>query len=465
MGLFDMFNTGGINYGNSAIPENASPEYRAMMGQLNNTPSGMSLEGNNGTSAAQVQAQSRPQPQAAPANQGPSGNSTWNFSNGGLTQDPNIKAPTYNDPTTTFLGQRYLTPGASIDPALATTFMAGNQGAGATGLGAFLRSSSNNDFNALGAYGQGGAQYSDSDMLGIAKGLGIDTQGKTGRALQDYLDPQLQDYTLIGGLSGGWNPSSDARQANGTIYKSVGGKLVPYQTQSYHAPEVGSWLSENKGILAPLGVVGAGLALGAAGGAAGSAGSAGAAGSSTGAAAGSAGAAGSASSGWLGSLANYAGLGGQFSALPGYAQAGLQGAIQGGVTSGLTGGNPLMGALTGGLTGGLTPGVNSALSGLGGLPSYATNALGASGLGALTQGISGGNPLMGALGAGVSSGIGGGLQANGVNSGLASILGRAGGSAATGLAQGRDLSSIFSPQQLAMLVANPRTLQALFNRG
>lgn len=454
MGLMDMFNTGGINYGNSYIPEGASDEYRAMMGAAPKNSIGQIYDSQSQQGVAQaatrgnqvMQAAAAPAAQATlPAASGHIGE--WDFSNGGLTQQQGIKAPTYN---------------GMNDPALAMTLQAGGQGMMSSGLGAFLSPTGNNYFNAANNDITGKARYNMSDMQNLASGFGWDTsQYKDPLQLQDYLDNQLKDYSTIRGLSEGWNPTGDARGANSTIYKNVNGQLVPYQTNGFHAREVGGYIKENPGVLAPLGVAAGGLLAAYAGGAGAGAAAGGASGAAP--AAGAAGAtAAPASTGWLGSLANYAGLGSQFGALPGYAQAGLQGALQGSLTSAATGGNPLMGALTGGLTGGLTPGVNSALSGLGGLPGYATNAIGAGGLGALTQGISGGNPLMGALGGSVSSGIGGGLAANGVNPAAASILGRVGGQTATGLAQGRDLSSLFSPQQIAMLAANPSLLRALF---
>lgn len=450
----------------NAIPDNASADYRAMVGGNTQPQQAYSSLSDMYTHQA-AQATAPMGSAAAPATGGSPQPTTgasanaggWDFSNGGLTQQEGIKAPTYSSAGATYnpITQDYLMTGA-IDPALQMTLGAAGAGKFRSGVGAFLSPMGNNAFQGTNNSALGGSSYADTDMNDLAKKFGLDSGGRSGLDLQSYLNDQLKDYASIQGMSQGWNPTNDARGANATIYRNVNGQFVPVQTQGYHAREQGSYVQENPGVLAPFAVLGAGLAAGAAGGAA--AGSGGAA-SGAGAAGGTAGAAGS-SSGWLGSLANYAGLGSQYGALPGYAQAGLQGAVQGAATSGISGGNPLQGALLGGLGGGLSPVVNSGLSGLGGLPSYATNALGSAGVGALTTGLSGGNPLVGAVGAGVGSGVGGGLNYAGVNGGISSILGRLAGSTASGLASGRDLSSIFTPQQIAMLAANPNTLRALF---
>lgn len=300
-------------------------------------------------------------PQTAPVASTPQ---TWQFENGGLARDASIKAPTYDDVFTNFMGQNYLTPGKTVDPVLAATMTAGGAGGAASGLGAFLRSRGNNDFNAASNQINGGSQYDTGEMQALARNLGIDTsQFKDPQSLQAGLDAQLQDYMLIGGMSGGWNPTGDPRQASGTIYKREGGKLVPYQTQGYHAPEEGGWLAENRGILAPLAVATGGLAsmymapAASAGGAAGASAAGG-----TGAAAGGT----AAASGGIGSsVANALGLGSQWAALPAWGQGAITNAAMGGLSSGLQGGNILQGALMGGVSGGVGGGISSGLSGAG----------------------------------------------------------------------------------------------------
>jgi hypothetical protein len=78
------------------------------------------------------------------------------------------------------------------------------------------------------------------------------------------------------------------------------------------------------------------------------------------------------------------------------------------------------------------PGVSQALGGLGsmvgnatGLPSSISNALISGGLGAISSGLSGGNPLIGALGGGLGSyggSLAGGLSTNPIISGGLSSL-------------------------------------------
>lgn len=339
---------------------------------------------------------------ALPLNNGSGfGQSSWSFENGGLARDPNLQAPTYKDITMDFLGQTYFKPG-EYDPALAMTLNAGGAGGMQQGLSAFLAHKGNNDFNAVSDEIEGKSSYTDEDMNNLARGLGIDTKGLSGRELQDYLNPKLSDYMMIGGMSAGWNPTGDIRQANGTIYKRENGQLVPYQTRGYHAAEKGSWLQENPGILPVLAIATGGLAagyfgaaaagagagagtaagtgagitgavgaaapvygagVGAAGGALGTAGTgalgagAGAigAGYGTGAlGAGITGAAGASTvagagtgSGWLGNVLGNSQLGSAYGSLPGWGQSAVQGAVQGAGTSGLTGGDPWRGALLG----------------------------------------------------------------------------------------------------------------------
>jgi hypothetical protein len=326
----------------------------------------------------------------------------WTFDpNGGLATQSDIKAPTYKDPFVDFLGSNYYDKN-NLDPALAMTLNAGRSGGMVSGIGAFLPSANNNDFQAANSALQGGSRYNDTDMKGLAKSMGIDVGDKSGADLENTLNSQLKDYVTIGGMSAGWNPTGDPRQANGTLYKRENGQLVPYQTTSYSAPETShGFIADHPGILMPLAVVGGGLLAGAAGFGAGASAGAGEA-----TAAGASGAGGAGTAGLSGSIANALGLGAQWGALPAWGQAAITGAAQGGLRAGLGGGNIIKGMAMGGLTGGLGSWAGPAISGLTGLPGWAGSALGSAGIGGLTGG------WKGALGAGLGSlantGLGGG---------------------------------------------------------
>jgi hypothetical protein len=79
-------------------------------------------------------------------------------------------------------------------------------------------------------------------------------------------------------------------------------------------------------------------------------------------------------------------------------------ALAGGIGSAIDGGNPLLGAVTGGL-GGLAGGAGSWISGVsnGAISPAIGSALYSGGLGALSSGLQGGNPLTGALAGGLGS--------------------------------------------------------------
>ena len=323
----------------------------------------------------------------------------WSFSNGAPTQQTGLSAPTYNDPFTSFLGGLYAT--GPIDPALATTINAGKAGGMTTGLSAFLGPANNNQFMAEGNAAQGGSMYSDADMMNLAKQLGVDTQGKTGLELQQLLTPATENYMTIGGMSAGWNPTGDPRGANATLYKRENGQLVPMQVgANYSAPQQSlGFIGDHPGILAPLAVVGGGLAAAYLG-----AGAAGA-GASEGAAEGGAGAAGGAAEGaapmaYMGPGSAGAGASGEglstlgqlqalWGDIPGYGQQALIGAGKGGLMSG---GDPRA-MLTGAATGGIGGEASSLLGGLG-LPSW-------------LSGI-GGKVVGGLAGMGIGSALGGG---------------------------------------------------------
>lgn len=107
----------------------------------------------------------------------------------------------------------------------------------------------------------------------------------------------------------------------------------------------------------------------------------------------------------LGALIASAGIG---EATAGIAADALVGAGGGALVSGVTGGNPLYGALGGGLTGGLLGGLGGAggvIDSATGLGAAGSDALLAAGAGALTSGVSGGNPLTGAIEGGIGGGI------------------------------------------------------------
>ncbi len=88
---------------------------------------------------------------------------------------------------------------------------------------------------------------------------------------------------------------------------------------------------------------------------------------------------------------------------------GLEGAALGAGESLFTGGNPLTGALTGGLTGGAIGGFGPLVSSATGLGSVASDALVGTAAGAAGAGLTGGDPITGAL-TGGAGGIGAGLM-------------------------------------------------------
>lgn len=89
----------------------------------------------------------------------------------------------------------------------------------------------------------------------------------------------------------------------------------------------------------------------------------------------------------------------------------LEGAGGGALLSGITGHDPLMGALTGGVTGGAIPALGPTLGEATGLGTTAGEALVGGGVGAGLSAVTGGNPLFGAIsgtGAGLLAGAGSG---------------------------------------------------------
>lgn len=402
--------------------------------------------------------------------------SLWQFGGDGLARGDVGSAPTYDDVLYNFMGQTAFRPGM-YDPALAMTLNAGGQGGIRTGLSAFL-TPQGNAFDAAGRDIEGGTQYSDEDMKQVARGLGIDAGDRTGRDLQDYLNgsSQIGDYYNIGGMSAGWNPTGDARQGNATLYRREGGKLVPVQTQGGHLREQGNYIEEHPGVLAPLGVAGAGLLAGYLG--AGAMGSAGAAGGgitgtagASGMAAYGAGAtpglfatagtgslgaglaggtgylgagalAGSAAYGGLGSLSGGAAAGGGgaglagdlqawYSDLPGYQQQALRGAgqnfvtsggdpraaVRGGISGGIGGltGDALGGGMLGNIGGRLAGGLAGGL--IGGPGSAAAGASGGGEGGSSGEGFA---PAVGPVTSAPPSGMTGGVGSNPLGVGLAS---------------------------------------------
>ena len=372
----------------------------------------------------------------------------WSFSNNAPTQASGLTAPTYNNVFTPFLGGEYMT---GYDPALATTLSAAGAGGLKSGLAAFLQPTSNMSLGGTGGTSSDGAMYSDDDMNALAKQMGIDTQGKSGLELQQLLSPATQNYMSISGLSEGWNPTGNARGANDVLYQIQGDKVVPLQQgQNYNAPTTGGFLAQNPGILAPLAVVGGGLAaayLGAgaaAGGAAeggaaggGAAGTAGAGATGAGAA-GAAGAGGAGTTGLSGSIANALGLGSQWGALPAWGQGAITGSLGGGLNAGLSGQNIIRGMAMGGLTGGLGAVAGPAISSLTGMPGWAGSAVGSAGIGGLTGGWKG--ALAGGLGSLANTGLGGGalgsLGSKLVGYGLGGLMGGGAGGAGAGSSAG-----------------------------
>jgi hypothetical protein len=266
------------------------------------------------------------------------GQNGWTFENGNLAQGDVGNAPTYDDVFSTFLGQTYFTPG-KYDPALAMTLNAGNQGMLRQGLDAFIGHGTD-DPNGTDPLSQAAAAgYRSDDLKNLARNFGLNADATD---LETQLRDRTKDYYGIGGMSAGWNGSPDARIGNMTLYQRKDGKLVPIQTNSGHLPEQGSFIEEHPGVLAPLAVVGGGLAAAYFG--------AGAAGAGAGAAEG-AGGAGAAS-----------GLGSYWSSMPAWAQGAAQGAASGALSSGVQGQNPIKGAAMGALTGGVGGAAGSALA-------------------------------------------------------------------------------------------------------
>ena len=376
----------------------------------------------------------------------------WTFDpNGGLATQKGLSAPTYKDPFVDFLGSNYYNKDM-LDPALAMTLNAGGAGNMQSGLSAFIPYAGNNQFNAMGAEGQGGSLYNDGDMQNLAKSMGIDVGDKTGLDLQNALNSQLKDYVQIGGMSAGWNPTGDVRGANQTLYKRQDGQLVPIQQSSnYSAPEKGSYVSDNPWVLAPLAVIGGGLAAtylgagaaGAGGGITGTGGASGMAAYGAGAAPGAfatagtgslgvgagygaggylgaGGLAGSTAYGGLGSMGGggsmFGSVGDWYNSLSKYQQQ----ALQGGVKSGLISGGDPRAMATGALTGGI-----------GGLASGWLGDLGAPGwLAGVGGKLAGGLTSMGlgaALGGGSAGGAGRGSGGGSGGAGAASASGGAGG--------------------------------------
>jgi hypothetical protein len=343
----------------------------------------------------------------------------WAFENGGLRRQEGLDAPTYNDVFTDFAGQTYMT---GYDPALAMTGMAGGAGSLQQGLGAFLPTIGNNDFQAVNRDLKGEARYTDDEMKRLASNMGLDVKDLSGIDLQNKLNTDLKDYITVGGMSAGWNPTGDARQGNYTMYKRENGKLVPYQTYGYHAPEKGSWVAENPGILAPLAVVGGGLAATYLAGA-GAAGAAGAGGGITG-------------TGGASALGAY-GAGSGAGAL-GTAGTGSLGAA-GGLGAGYG-----TGALGAGITGAAGAGAGAGASSI--LGQAGQSALRGAGQGAIQSGIQGKNPIEGAIRGGITGGVSGGVGGYLGDVGAGDTLSGLGGKAA-GMGTGMGISSIMSGDQ------------------
>lgn len=115
----------------------------------------------------------------------------------------------------------------------------------------------------------------------------------------------------------------------------------------------------------------------------------------------------------------------------------LLGAGGGALTSGITGGNPLIGALGGGLTGGLISFAGPALGSALGIGGTAGDALVGAGTSAAFNAATGGNPLTGALtggAAGLASGLTSGGGAATDAPGALSTAGAAGGAGASAAA-------------------------------
>lgn len=383
---------------------------------------GTSSGGQSGDPTGYMQSAPTPAPAVAAAGPGPAagaGNtptdgSNWNFdANGNLINNAS-SAPTYNDPFTTFMGEKMLMPGANYDPVLAETLNAGGAGNMKYGAAAFLNPSSNTNMGGIGQAAdmtqnpngsQSGADFATSDMVNLAKNMHIDLSGANGdpQQMESILNDKLSGYSAISGMSEGWNPTSDVRGSNTVLYQSQNGKLVPIQQGgNYSAPTDGGFLADHYGILAPLAVVGGGLAFGAmAGAGAGAAAGGASAGADAGATAGVAG--GTAGTGAGVSEGLGSGLSSFWGGLSPIEQSALTGAAKGGISSAVQGQNPLTGALEGGVTGGLGAWAGPAISGLTGLGSNYASALGSAGIGAGTAALNGNNPWMAALMSGGTS--------------------------------------------------------------
>ena len=280
----------------------------------------------------------------------------------------------------------------------------------------------------------------DYDGRSRANGLNVPKSNGVGQLYNDLNASDIGKYERIGGLSGGWDGTALAdRGASSTLYRNDNGVYTPAQASGhYKAITDPGWIKgEGADLVAAASIIGGGMLGGSAlAGAAGAGGGAAGAGGAAAGAGGGAAAAGGGTAGFYGSVANALGLGSQWGALSPLAQGAIGGALQGGVTSGITGGNPLTGALMGGLGGGLSAGGAGMLSGATGLPEWASRAAIGAGMGGLNGAVSGGNPLIGALGGGVSSLGSTALSELGLPSGLANLGGKLGSGLLTGLANG-----------------------------
>jgi hypothetical protein len=323
---------------------------------------------------------------------------------GDITRDPTTGAWSYNQ------GNEYL------NKAMHNA----DKGANYYGIAALLKG--NQDYSA--ATGEGSyadtSRLSDATYKQLASFMGIDPNDP---AMRSKVLEGANNYAMVKGMTG-LNPN-DLRASTQTLYKKQDdGSWAPQLNYDWSEREKGSWFEEGGyGILAPLGVVGAGLIAGAAAGAAAGSGG-GAAGTAAGAGAGEAalggstlasgaggyganigaGYLGTAGTGSLGAGIGTAGAAGGGSTLAGslgaYGGAGLYGS--GGITS-------IMGANYGG-SGSLSDTLNNA--------NRARNALnqlsgdqrqqgGAGGLGGGAGSLGGGGGGSDALSA--AGGLGGGL--------------------------------------------------------
>jgi len=316
---------------------------------------------------------------------------------------------------------------------LGATLGAGHAGADLTGASAFLGA-----YNPYKGQDEFGRYRSNVEPLkGLAAQIGYDTSGynldpmaqggKDAQQLYADLNDKLKNYHYISGMSGGWQPTGDVRQAARTLYLDDGtGKLNPVTAPvGYHAKETGNWFQENQDAVMAALVLGGGF-LGGTALAGMGAGAGGAAGITAAEGAGATGTAAGAGSGGLGGTLGS--LQGWYAGLPAWGQGALSGAAQGGISSALQGQNPLKGAGIGALTGGLGGWGGSALAGATGMPSWAARGIVSAGTGGLGAGLSGGDWKRGALAGGLGSLAGSALSSTGLNSTLAGRLGGLAGS-------------------------------------